>query len=538
MERQLSQMFPAPGDLPDEARVETIHQRQYLVGGELRRWEGPVEEVWSPIGFRSPEGFQRQLLGTLPSLSPEAALEALAAAEQAWDNGRGLWPTMSVEQRIGHVEDFIRGLKLKREAIVRLLMWEIGKTRADAGKEFDRSVDYLVDTIEALKDLDRASSRFQIEQGIVAQSRRAPLGVTLCMGPFNYPLNETFTTLFPALIMGNPVVFKPPKHGVLLYEPILELFQSCFPPGVINTVYGDGAKIIGPLMSSGKIEVLAFIGSAKVANILKKQHPAPHRLRCVLGLGAKNPAIVLADADLDLAIPECLTGALSFNGQRCTALKIFFVDRRIVEPFLEKLSAAIAALKCGMPWEKDVMLTPLPEPGKPAYFQAMVADAVAKGAQVVNPDGGLAQDTFFYPALLYPVNPEMQVYQVEQFGPVIPVVPFDAIYEPIDYIVHSEYGQQLSLFGTDPDALARLIDPLVNQVCRINLNSQCQRGPDSFPFAGRKGSAEGTLSISDALRCFSIRTLVAAKQTPLNQKIITEIVRGRKSHFLSSDFIF
>ena len=538
MERQLSQMFPAPGDLPDEARVETIHQRQYLVGGELRRWEGPVEEVWSPIGFRSPEGFQRQLLGTLPSLNPEAALEALAAAEQAWDNGRGLWPTMSVEQRIGHVEDFIRGLKLKREAIVRLLMWEIGKTRADAGKEFDRSVDYLVDTIEALKDLDRASSRFQIEQGIVAQSRRAPLGVTLCMGPFNYPLNETFTTLFPALIMGNPVVFKPPKHGVLLYEPILELFQSCFPPGVINTVYGDGAKIIGPLMSSGKIEVLAFIGSAKVANILKKQHPAPHRLRCVLGLGAKNPAIVLADADLDLAIPECLTGALSFNGQRCTALKIFFVDRRIVEPFLEKLSAAIAALKCGMPWEKDVMLTPLPEPGKPAYFQAMVADAVAKGAQVVNPDGGLAQDTFFYPALLYPVNPEMQVYQVEQFGPVIPVVPFDAIYEPIDYIVHSEYGQQLSLFGTDPDALARLIDPLVNQVCRINLNSQCQRGPDSFPFAGRKGSAEGTLSISDALRCFSIRTLVAAKQTPLNQKIITEIVRGRKSHFLSSDFIF
>ena len=538
MERQLSQMFPAPGDLPDEARVETIHQRQYLVGGELRRWEGPVEEVWSPIGFRSPEGFQRQLLGTLPSLSPEAALEALAAAEQAWDNGRGLWPTMSVEQRIGHVEDFIRGLKLKREAIVRLLMWEIGKTRADAGKEFDRSVDYLVDTIEALKDLDRASSRFQIEQGIVAQSRRAPLGVTLCMGPFNYPLNETFTTLFPALIMGNPVVFKPPKHGVLLYEPILELFQSCFPPGVINTVYGDGAKIIGPLMTSGKIEVLAFIGSAKVANILKKQHPAPHRLRCVLGLGAKNPAIVLADADLDLAIPECLTGALSFNGQRCTALKIFFVDRRIVEPFLEKLSAAIAALKCGMPWEKDVMLTPLPEPGKPAYFQAMVADAVAKGAQVVNPDGGLAQDTFFYPALLYPVNPEMQVYQVEQFGPVIPVVPFDAIEEPIDYIVHSEYGQQLSLFGTDPDALARLIDPLVNQVCRINLNSQCQRGPDSFPFAGRKGSAEGTLSISDALRCFSIRTLVAAKQTPLNQKIITEIVRGRKSHFLSSDFIF
>ena len=110
-------------------------------------------------------------------------------------------------------------------------MWEIGKNLADSEKEFDRTVEYIEGTIEALKDLDRVSSRFIVEQGVFAQIRRAPLGVVLCMGPFNYPLNETFTTLIPALIMGNTVVMKPAKHGVLLLEPLLEAFRDSFPPG-------------------------------------------------------------------------------------------------------------------------------------------------------------------------------------------------------------------------------------------------------------------------------------------------------------------
>ena len=103
--------------------------------------------------------------------------------------------------------------------------------------------------------------------------------------------------------------------------------------------------------------------------------------------------------------------------------------------------------------------------------------------------------------------------------------------------MESSFGQQVSLFGSAPGTLARLIDPLVNQVCRVNLNSQCQRGPDAFPFTGRKDSAEGTLSISDALRVFSIRTLVAAKGTEANKALVSGIVRRRRSSFLSTDFI-
>ena len=119
----------------------------------------------------------------------------------------------------------------------------------------------------------------------------------------------------------------------------------------------------------------------------------------------------------------------------------------------------------------------------------------------------------------------------------IPVIPFDDIEVPIQYIVDSDYGQQVSIFGQDASRIAQLVDPLVNQVCRVNINSQCQRGPDTFPFTGRKDSAEGTLSVVDALRSFSIRTLVAAKETDINKSILTQVVREHRSNFLSTDFI-
>ena len=539
LQARLQSMFPAAADIPAEIRLECpITQDTYLAGGELIRWDGPVQEVFSPVFLSDGGGPAAARLGHFPLLTTKEAELALNAAASAWDSGRGYWPTAGVTERIARVEDFVYRMKERRADVVKLLMWEIGKSRQDSEKEFDRTVAYINGTIEAYKDLDRANSRFVIEENIIAQIRRAPLGVALCMGPYNYPLNETFTTLIPALIMGNCAVLKPPKLGVLLYTPLLAAFNEAFPPGVMNVIYGRGREIATPLMAGGKVDVLAFIGTSKAADQLKKAHPRPHRLRSVLGLEAKNPAVILADADLTQAVEECLTGSLSFNGQRCSAIKIIFVHAKIADAFLEKFSEALAARTFGLPWEPGVFLTPLPEPGKPAFLTALVEDAIQHGARVVNPGGGQSRHSFFYPAVVYPVNQDMRLYHEEQFGPVIPVVPFDRVDTPINYVIHSNYGQQASIFASNPDEIAALIDPLVNQVCRVNLNSQCQRGPDTFPWTGRKDSAEATLSVADALRAFSIRTLVAAKATEPNKHIITEIVREKKSSFLSTDFIF
>ncbi len=539
MSEFLSDIFPTEESIPAAARLpKPIEQREYLINGELRIWQGDLNPVMSPVFLKKGNTYEQKTIGSTPLLTSTEALQALDAAVHAYDLGHGTWPLMTVIERIEHVEKFLIKMREQRTVIVNLLMWEIGKALKDSEKEFDRTCDYIVDTINALKELDRNSAKFVQEQGIMGQVRRVPLGVALCMGPFNYPLNETFTTLFPALIMGNTVVFKPAKYGVLLIRPLLEAFRDSFPPGVINIIYGRGRETVGSLMETGKIDVFAFIGTNKGANELKKLHPKSHRLKAILGLDAKNPAIVMPDADIDNAVAECLTGTLSFNGQRCTALKILFIHRSILDIFIKKLIDSIAKLKPGMPWDPGVSLTPVPEPGKIDYLKGLVEDAVANGARVMNPNGGAVLNTFFYPAVLYPVNEKMKVYSEEQFGPVIPIVAFEKDEEPINYVLNSQFGQQLSIFGKDSKKIGRYIDAFANQVGRINLNTQCQRGPDSFPFNGRKDSAEGTLSIRDALRVFSIRTLVAAKSTPENKQIIGSILKNRESAFLSTDYIF
>lgn len=538
MLEKINSLFPEEWQLPEYYQNwKSLKQDYYLIDGELRHWKGALQKVYSPILIKTPDGMEKKLIGEAPLLDENAAVDALDTASKAYSNGRGVWPTMLIAERIKRVQKFTLSMLKQRQKIVILLQWETGKSVTEAEREFDRTVQYIYDTIEAAKELDRNSSRFIIQQGIIGQIRRAPLGVVLCMGPYNFPLYETFTTLIPALVMGNTILMKPPRFGILLFEPLLELFRDYFPAGVVNTVYGDGDAIVPSLMASGKVDVFGFVGTHKVADSLRAKHPRPHRLRCVLGLDAKNPAVILSDADLDLTVAECIQGSLTFNGQRCTALKIMFVHTSIVDEFLRRMSVAIKALKCGMPWEEGVTITPLPEPEKPNYLKGLLDDALLKGAHIMNQDGGVQSGSIFYPALLYPVNSAMRVYNEEQFGPLIPVVPFDDISQPIEYIVESEYGQQASIFGQNSDMLAQLVDALVNQVCRININSQCQRSPDSFPFNGRKNSADGTQSVADALRIFSIRIVVATRETDYNREIINNIVRERKSHFLSTDYM-
>ncbi len=522
--------------IPEDYKIsKPLDQNTYLVNGELREWKGPTTEVYSTIS--STENYAPTLLGSIPTMGVAEANEVVDAAVSAYNNGQGNWPTMKVADRIKCMQNFVTQMKATRSEVVKFLMWEIGKSLPDSEKEFDRTVEYINDTIEDYKILDRNSARFTKSQGINAMVRRGPLGVVLCLGPYNYPLNETFSLLIPAIIMGNTVIFKPAKHGVLLISPLLEAFRSSFPKGVINIVYGRGRDVASPIMESGKVAILALIGNSKSAIALQDQHPNKNRLRLVLGLEAKNPAIVLADADLDLAIQECVAGSLSFNGQRCTALKILYVHESISEEFNKRFAAKVDALTFGNPWDKSVFLTPLPEKDKPAYIQELIDDATSKGAKVINEKGGQHSDNYIFPAILFPINKDMRVYHEEQFGPVVPILTFKDIQEPLQDMAESNYGQQVSLFGKDIKTIAPLIDTLVNLVTRVNLNSSCQRGPDVYPFTGRKDSAVGTLSIHDALRSFSIRTFVASKDNEYNNEILQALLNSKESNFINTDYI-
>ena len=217
--------------------IPKIHGR-ILIGGKIIDSGFATKPVFSPCLIQGGPGkaasiplefFSFPEIGTTPQVNAATFMSAVDSASQAWARGLGEWPSARMEERIVAITAFRDQMLQKRDLICRLLMWEIAKSWKDSQAEFDRTIQYVNDTIEATKQLDRDCSRIQFADGIMAQIRRSPLGVTLCMGPYNYPLNETFTTLIPALIVGNVAVVKLPRFGTLLWDPLLEAFRDCLP---------------------------------------------------------------------------------------------------------------------------------------------------------------------------------------------------------------------------------------------------------------------------------------------------------------------
>ncbi len=516
--------------VPEHCRIEPVIDGScYLIGGKVASWSGDSDGVYSPIGKTSSLS-QGVYLGASAQLGPDEARQAVIAAQRAYGGGAGQWPQMTPSERITAMRLFIDRLVGLKQRFVSMEMWEIAKPYPACQDEFERTVKYVEASISFLKDNLNSSARLSRSGDYISILRRTPLGVCLCMGPFNYPLNETFAMLIPALLMGNTAVVKPPRFGYLCTMMLLDAFADAFPPGVVNVINGNGATIIDPVMSSGGIDVLAFIGSTPVASQLIKLHPAPHRLTTVLGLEAKNAAFVFADADLELAAAECLAGAMEYNGQRCTAIKQIWVHRKVADRFVEIISEKADTLVCAMPWEDGAVITPLPAEDRVEWLQELMEDAVARGAAVSNRRYGHGEGTMWYPTILYPVNLEMKVAYVEQFGPILPVAVFDDQAELVEYMQRSRYGQQASIFCQNPHTCVRFIDVLSNMVARINLNAQCRRSPDELPFTGRKDSAEGILSVGEALKTFSLPSLVAANAN--GQDLFWDLFKNGQSQFM------
>jgi glyceraldehyde-3-phosphate dehydrogenase (NADP+) len=153
---QIATIFSSEESIPQPFRIqEPIEQREYLINGELKIWQGSLNPVLSPIYLRRGDESSQKVLGRTPLLTTNESLEALDAAVNAYNLGNGAWPTMSVVERIEHVEDFLKGMRSRRNEVVTLLMWEIGKSLKDSEREFDRTCDYIVETIKNNKSLQR-----------------------------------------------------------------------------------------------------------------------------------------------------------------------------------------------------------------------------------------------------------------------------------------------------------------------------------------------------------------------------------------------
>lgn len=518
----LAAQFPDAASLPAKVRVDpAAHPPRWLVDGLVRDGAAAVRPVTSRVATRDGGALALTLLGREAMLTADDARLAALAATRAWGRGQGEWPAMPFEARAAAVQRFAKAVEARTDDIATLLMWEIGKAWPSARDEVTRSVEYIHNTLAELDRLHAEDSA--VQTGLAgkkthhARTERRPLGRVLCVAPFNYPVNEFLTTVVPALLMGNVVLAKTPRFGVLANLLLLEAFRDCFPAGVVSLLPGDGRVVIPALMGavdkdlhgnpSAVVDVLAFIGSEGAANAILKSHPVPITLHKVLGLGAKNVSVVLPGADVEAASTALVKGALGFNGQRCTAEKLVFVHRTLADDFVGRLAKKVEGLKVGMPWDEGVAATPLPEEPKLAWMRELLDDAVGKGARVVNEGGGRGTFSLMRPAVVYPVKDGMRLFHEEQFGPLLAVAVFDDAAEVLDWQHHSPYGQQAAVWGP-VDAAAPLVRALARSVACVNYNDVCQRGPDSFGFTATDKSGFGTLSLREALLAFSRPVLV------------------------------
>lgn len=488
-------LFPASAhDIPEEYRFNPLDQNDFLSGGSMVTMHGINTVVTSPIFI----GGNTTYLGSYPNMTAGESKLVLQHAKRAYNDGKGKWPMMSPQERISAIQNVVNAIRAERQIVINSLMWEICKEKALAEDEFDRTLKYIEETIVKY-------------EAMTSKQLRAPRGVVLCVGPFNYPMNEIFEPMFASLICGNVVIYKHAKYGILLMYPFLKYFQSLLPAGVINTVYGLGENTITPIMEQQSLQGLVFIGSTKVADIVMNANKQPHGFHAILGLGAKNVVVVTEHCDVDACIKEWVVSALGFNGQRCTAGKMFKVHRSQYEEFTTKFAAAVDELQIGMPWDvrtKDgPLITPLPETNKVNDMRSYIDDAVSQGAVVLTKNEYYGE-TIMRPVVLGRVTQGMKIYYEEQFGPVVPISIYDTINEIVEYIIGTKCGQQIAIYDTTTKGNAdkknmykRLFQ---NQVCHIQFNRPCSRGNGTVAFTGRQNSAKGVLSLEDALLEFSL----------------------------------
>lgn len=448
--------------------------------------------------------------GSLVGRLHEFSRDEIDAVFTACARHRASWGDRPVDERGRILHRAADLLEERADELAELLVMEIAKARKDARDEVVRSADFIRFTAEEAK---RVVGDSQFSDAFPRQSRnklsvsyRVPLGTVLAIPPFNYPINLGVSKIAPALAAGNAVVLKPPTQGscagTLLGSIMIE---AGVPPEVLHVVTGRGSRIGDYLVEHAGVDMISFTGSSETGRSLAKR---TGMVPLLLELGGKDAAIVLADADLDGAAADIVSGAYAYSGQRCTAVKRVLVVESAADALVETIAERVRALTVGDPRD-DCAITPVVDPRSAERCDALVEQALSMGATMVV--GGERRDRLIPPILLDHVTPEMEIAWEEPFAPILPVLRVDNAQRAVELSNRSEYGLQAAIFSRDIDLAMQI--SLRLDVGTVQINGRTARGPDHFPFIGTKSSGMGTQGVR-----FSIEAMTRLKSMVFNMR--------------------
>ncbi len=382
---------------------------------------------------------------------PESDSADVEAAISAADKVQPKWAAVPAIGRARILRNIAQRIRDNAEPIARVITEEQGKTLGLARVEVGFTADY----IDYMAEWARRIQGEILESDRPGESIflfRQPIGVIAGILPWNFPFFLIARKAAPALVTGNTIVIKPseetPHNAVKFCELLL---QTELPAGVINVVHGRGSTVGKALASSRRVGMISFTGSVDTGSAIMTA-AAPNITKVNLELGGKAPALVMADADLDLAAKAVTSSRVINSGQVCNCAERVYVHQKVAQQFVEKLSSAMKATRFGNPLtDETVDYGPLINQAGYHKVENLVRGAEKAGATVVTGGrrGASASGYFYEPTVLVDCRQDMEIMRREIFGPVLPIVTFNDLDEAISYANDSEYGLTSSIYTRD-----------------------------------------------------------------------------------------
>ncbi|CAN5761716.1 aldehyde dehydrogenase family protein [soil metagenome] len=453
-----------------------------FIGGE---WTKPLTGEY--FENRNPAK-QSDLIGLWPRSGREDVDRAVEAARQGFE----AWRRTPAPERGALLKTVGDLLTARKDEIASAATREMGKTLQETRGDVQEGIDTAYYAATEGRRLFGHTVPSELRDKW-AMSFRRPIGVCGLITPFNFPMAIPTWKMFPALICGNSVIIKPAEdvpHTVTLLVEILE--EAAIPPGVVNLVHGMGEEVGAAIVEHPGIPVISFTGSTETGRIVGRICGEMHK-RLSLEMGGKNAQIVMADADLDLALEGVLWGAFGTTGQRCTATSRLLLHEDIHDKFVDRLRKQAKGLKLGYGLDSDVEVGPLINKASRDKVEQYIEIGQGEGELALGGERaagrGLKDGFFFEPTIFTDVKPGSRIATEEIFGPVLSVLQFGNVDEAFRINNEVKYGLSSSVYTRDVNVSFRALQELDNGITYINAPTI---GAEAhLPFGGVKQTGNG-----------------------------------------------
>lgn len=429
------------------------------------------------------------IIGDFPESGKDDINYAQESARAAFEN----WRYLTGPQRSEYIFKVAHFLEENKKEFAINICNEMGKVFAECLADVQEAIDMAVFCAgEGRRNLGMVTSSEHPDRFISAF--RQPLGIVGAITPWNYPMAMPAWKVFPALITGNTIILKPAEDTPLSAVNLAKAFEKAeIPRGVFNVVNGYGEIAGDALVEQRGVNLISFTGSTEVGLSIAEKC-AHQNKRVALEMGGKNAVIVLADADIDLAVKGILKSVFATSGQRCASAGRIIVANKIKRSLIKKLKEETLKLKLGNGYEKETNLGPIINKDRLNQISKEVNNAIKNGAEVIcggniASEGELMKGNFFEPTLLTNVDPNMEIAQKETFGPVGVILSFKTEKEAVEIANNIPYGLTAAVYTKNINKamlFAHKID-----VGSFFVNTACVGAEINIPFGGFKASGNG-----------------------------------------------